>query len=481
MTEIPIKLFAVAVFFAWVPAILCMFALMRPRRAVIAAFVAGYLLLPEIVYRFHAVPDVNKGTLTAFGVLLGSLIFDGARLFRVRPRLIDLPWFILMLVPIGASLSNDLTFMDGLSASLNLFFRWGLAYWIGRAYITDWEGIRELSLGIIIGALAYVPLCWWEIRMSPQLHGWIYGPLFTSFRTDTYLFGVQLFGFRPNVFLADGLTVTMYMGISAVLAYWAWMSGSPKRLLGMPMGAIALTLIITAFFSKAVGGIVLMGLGMTVLTLTRWPKTRLPALILMLAAPAYVTLRSAGDWSGEVLVNAANAVSPTRAESLEFRLRNENLLTAKALQHPLLGWAGWSRSHVYDLENNDITIIDGLWIILIGETGLLGLAAFTTMVIGSAILLWKRIPTRYWSDPACSAAVALAVVITMYMIDSLFNSTFNPVTALAIGAVASIGAVAKSVFSRSAQRSVPFATPAYAGATALVASPKDLPYVYSTY
>jgi hypothetical protein len=479
MMEIIVKPFAWAVLIAWIPAILAMFAFMRPRRAVIAAFVGGYLMLPEVFYRVHTLPDANKASLTALGVLLGSFIFDGGRLLKVRPRLIDLAALGVMLAPMAASLSNGLGIMDGFSASFNVIFRWGLAYWIGRAYFTDWEGARELALGIIIGALAYVPLCWWEIRMSPQLHGQIYGPVFTSFRTDSYLFGVQLFGFRPNVFLADGLTVTMYMGVAAVLAYWAWMTGSPKKLLGVPMGMIAAVLTFTAFFSKAMGGIALMVIGMGVLTMTRWPKTRLPMALLMLAVPAYISLRASGDWSGDFLVQRAQDVSPARGQSLEFRLHNENLLSAKAMQRPMFGWGGWSRSHVFDMEERDITIIDGLWILLLGETGLFGLAAFVLMGIGSAMLLWKRVPTRFWSDPACAAPVALAVVVVLYMIDSLFNSTFNPVTVLAIGAVVNMSGLAKTAFSRQAQRGVPVTAPARP--VALVARPNDLPFVYSGY
>ena len=481
MNDVEIKLTAIIALAGWVPAVLLMFALMRPRRAVILAFVAGYLLLPDFNFTLHTLPDINKVSLSALGVVLGSFLFDGGRLLAVKPRMIDLAWLTLICVPMATSLSNGLGIMDGFSSSLNLLFRWGVAYWVGRAYFTDWESVRELAMGIVLGGLLYVPLCWWEIRMSPQLHGYLYGLTFTSFRADTYLFGVQLFGFRPNVFLQDGLTVTMYMGVSAVLAYWAWMTASPRRLLGMPMGMIAIVLIITAFFCKAVGGIVLMTLGITLLSLTRWPKTRMPILILMLAAPAYITFRSAGDFSGDALVQAATVLSPARADSLKFRIKNENMLTQKALQQPLLGWGGWSRSHVYDLEDHDISIVDGLWILLLGEAGILGLGAFTFMVIGSAMLLWRRIPTKFWTDPACSAAVALAVVITLYMIDSLFNATFNPVASLAIGAVASIGAVAKTVFSRRPTRAASLTAPAYGGAAAVVASPKDLPYVYSTY
>jgi hypothetical protein len=507
MIEQAISFFGLVVLVAWVPAILVLFALMRPRHAVIAAFVVGYLFLPEQSFRFQTMPSIDKVSLTALGVILGSFIFDGGRLLSVRPRLIDLAWVVLLTSPIATSLSNGLGLMDGLAASLTLLFTWGLAYWIGRAYFTDWEAARELAMGIVLGGLAYVPLCWWEIRMSPQLHGQLYGMLFTSFRADTYLFGVRLFGFRPNVFLADGLRVTMFMGVCSVLAFWAWMTGSPKRLLFMPMGWVTLILIVTAFFCKALGGILLMTTGISVLLMTRWPKTRLPALLLILAAPAYMAVRSAGDWSGDLLLEAANVMSHARADSLAYRLKMEGMLTQKAMEQPLLGWGGWNRSHVYDLfDHHDRTVADGLWIITLGQFGFIGLAALTILISGPGLLLWRRVPTRFWTDPACAAAVGLGVITALYMVDSLFNATFNPVASLAVGAVASLGGLSKSVFSRQSlarQGSArPAAGPAPAGRAPLpptafagtaaalafgrggadvVASPKDLPYVYSTH
>src|SRR3954454_23555240 len=82
--------FALIVLCAWVPIVLCMFAFLPPRRAVIAAFVSGYLFLPALSLHFSTIPDVNKSSLTAVGVILGSMIFDGGKLFAFRPRLIDL-------------------------------------------------------------------------------------------------------------------------------------------------------------------------------------------------------------------------------------------------------------------------------------------------------------------------------------------------------------------------------------------------------
>lgn len=464
------NIFALALIWAWVPLILCLFALLSPRRAVIAAFVIGYLFLPDLNRHYPTLPDINKVSLTAVGVILGSLLFDGGRLFAIRPRWIDLACLTLCLSPIATSLLNDLGVMDGFAASLTVITKWGLAYWIGRAYFTDWEATRELAMGIVLGGLAYVPLCWWEIRMSPLLHGQIYGWTFLSFRKDS-----GLFGYRPNVFLADGLTVTMFMGCATILASWAWMSRSPRKLVGVPMWAIVGLLLVTTVFCKALGGLVLMAAGIGALSIVRWPRTKLAILALMFIAPTYVLVRTSGVFSGERLVEMAQQVSEERAKSLAFRLKNEGPLMDRALEQPWFGWGGWSRSHVIDPETGkDLTIVDGLWINTLGERGIVGLAALMVMVLGSAFLLWRAVPTKFWTDAACAAPGALAVVITLYMIDGLFNATFNPIASLAVGAVASMSLAARRAFKPELGRN------ADAQAMQVVSSVRDLPYLSST-
>ena len=82
-------------------------------------------------------------------------------------------------------------------------------------------------MGIIIGGLVYIPLCWWEIRMSPQLHWQIYGVTFNSFRRDSGLVPDS----APMSSSPTRLTVTMFMGVCTLLAYWAWLTKSPRKLL----------------------------------------------------------------------------------------------------------------------------------------------------------------------------------------------------------------------------------------------------------
>jgi hypothetical protein len=463
------NIFALSLIWSWIPLILCLFALLSPRRAVIAAFVIGYLFLPDLNRHFQTLPDVNKVSLTAVGVILGSLLFDGGRLFAIGPRWIDLACLSLCLSPIATSLLNGLGIMDGFAASLTVITKWGLAYWIGRAYFTDWQATRELAMGIVLGGLAYVPLCWWEIRMSPLLHGQIYGWTFMSFRKDS-----GLFGYRPNVFLADGLTVTMFMGCATLLAYWSWICRSPRKLLGIPMWGIVALLLATTVFSKALGGLALTTAGIAALTAVRWPRTKVAVLGLILVAPTYALVRTSGEWSGQRLVEMAQQISEERAKSLAFRLKNEGPLMQKALEQPWFGWGGWSRSHVIDPESGvDLTIVDGLWINMLGERGIVGLGSWMVMVLGCAFLMWRAVPRRFWTDAACAAPVALAVMIALYMIDGLFNATFNPVASLAVGAVGSMSLTARRAFQSDKVRQPD------AQATQVVSSVRDLPYLRS--
>ena len=82
---------------------------------------------------------------------------------------------IWCLCPIASSLSNELGLYDGLSMSLVQIVRWGLPYSIGRLYFGDQEGLRELTIGIVIGGLLCVLPCIYEFRMSPRLQVQVYG------------------------------------------------------------------------------------------------------------------------------------------------------------------------------------------------------------------------------------------------------------------------------------------------------------------
>ena len=145
------------------------------------------------VYSIPGLPDWTKTSATSISLMLGLLIFDFNRILAFRPRWIDLPMALWCLLPLPSSMANGLGFYDGFSTSLNQVFTWALPYLFGRIYLGDAEGLRELAIGLFIGGLVYVPLCAYEIRMSPQLHSMVYG-----FHQHSFLMTHRFGGWRPS-------------------------------------------------------------------------------------------------------------------------------------------------------------------------------------------------------------------------------------------------------------------------------------------
>ena len=51
-----------------------------------------------------------------------------------------------------------------------------------------------IAVGIFIGGLVYAPLCLIEMRLSPQLHRWIYG-----YMANAFAHSVRGEGYKPTV------------------------------------------------------------------------------------------------------------------------------------------------------------------------------------------------------------------------------------------------------------------------------------------
>ena len=432
--------FAHIVMIAWIPLVIGLFAVMPARRAVIASFLCAWLFLPMIGYDLPGLPDYTKMSATCVGVLLGVALFDGARLLSFRARLIDLPMAAWCLCPFASAISNGLGAYEGISAVLANAITWGLPYLIGRLYFSDQAGLRELAIGIFIGGLIYVPLCLFEIRMSPKLHQMVYGFHQHSFG-QTLRFG----GWRPTVFMQHGLMVGMWMAAAALIGLWLWMTGAVKRLWNIPISWLVLGLLATTVACKSTGAVALLVIGAAALLAAGKLKTLLPVLCLLAVPPAYMALRASGAWTGESAVAlVSDAVGADRAQSLDTRFRNETMLADKALRRPVFGWGRFGRSRVYDRTGEDISVTDGLWIITLGESGLAGLAAFTAIFLVPPVVLLRRVPARRWGSAAGAPIVAFCMLAIIYTIDNLLNGMVNPIFTLAVGGLSGVVMMARA-------------------------------------
>ena len=430
--------------YGWIPLVLFLFTVLRPRHAVIVAYIGGWLFLPMFEIDLKGLPPYSKVSATAYGVLFGALLFDLPRLLTFRPRWFDLPIVLWCVAPLFASLSNKIGayggWYDGLSACLSEIVMWGIPYFLGRVYFSDWEGVRELAIGVFVGGLIYIPLCLIELRLSPQLHRWTYGYHQHSF-AQVRRFG----GYRPMVFMQHGLACAMWMTTASIVGLWLWSSGAVKKIFHVPMYALVPPLIVTAVMCKSAGALVLLFVGIATFYWIRATRNALPLLALIAFIPSYVALRSSATWSGQELVDMARVVfNEKRAASLETRLDAENLLTEKALKQPAFGYGRWNRNRVYDEKGRDLAITDGMWVIVLGQAGFTGLISVMTVILLPALLYWRRVPPRWWMHPMAAAGASFAVLLPLHMVDNLWNAMLNPIYILVIGSLMALGSTVRA-------------------------------------
>ena len=289
----------------------------------------------------------------------------------------------------------------------------------------------------IVSGLVYVPFVLIEMRLSPQLHRWVYG-------YHQHLFEqTARFGFwRPMVFMQHGLMVAFWMASIAIMSFWMWRTGSVKALshkwlpFEIPFSWITVLFAVITAFMVSVNAWVAFAVGVLTLLASTWLRTRWLLAALILAVPLYALLQSLSVWPTELSVDfVTGLLGQERAQSLEFRYFNEEYLTDHALEQPIFGWAGWGRQHV---EINDYglrTVADSLWVTFLGKFGTIGLVSLMLTILLPAIVFVVRYPTWLWIHPTLAPAAALSVTLVLYMLDGLLNAMINPLFMLTAGAI----------------------------------------------
>jgi hypothetical protein len=439
--------------YGWIFVAIGLFALMTPRRAVLAAYLLAWLFLPQAGIPFKGFPDLDKISATGLGALIGVVLFDAGRLLRFRPSWVDLPIVVWCLVSIPSALNNELPagassqLYDGLSGVVKDIFLWGIPYFIGRLYFNDLASLRELAIGLFLGGLIYIPFCAYELKMSPQLHQMVYG-----FHPSNFLMTIRFGGWRPMVFMQHGLMVGMWMTSASLVGVWLWRTGALKSIFHIPISVLVVMLIVVTVLCKSTGAIVLLGLGLAILFANSTLRSSAVLVVALSLTPLYMFVRAEGLWDGRALIDVAKMISDERADSIAGRLENEDMLIEKASTKPWFGWGGWGGWRVYDQKTGeDITVSDGMWVIARGEKGMVGLVSVTAVVLLPFAILLRRIPARYWSTVAGGPPAALAMLLMLYSIDNLFNAMLNPIYLLAAGGLSGFYLAAPHILKEAAR------------------------------
>jgi len=425
-------MFAAIALFGYIPFAFLLFVFLPPRKAVIYDFLLAWLFLPMSHLSVHGFTDLNKTSAACVGTLAGAIVFDSATLFSFRPKVWDLPMLVWCICPFISSMGNHMGLYDGISAVAYQVTAWGLPYFIGRIYFNDLQGLRELAIGIVAGGLVYAPLCWFEIRMSPQLHVWVYG-----YHQREFSQAERYGGYRPMVFMQHGLAVAMWMATTALTAFWLWWSKAVDKILGISMGWVSLLLVGTTSCLRSVGAEFLMLLGLLTLILIGSTKSKIWIILLTLIPPAWIIIRTTNIWDGQNLVHFMEQYDQRSADSLGIRFHSERVLSIRALEQPVYGWTPWFFLNQQEtVEQNGVP--DQMWIIALGHFGLIGLVSMTVALLMPIWIVAWRIPVRYWRHPGAAPAAAMAVLVTLHMCDNLFNAMVNPIFIICAGGLTAL-------------------------------------------
>lgn len=330
--------FATLVVLGWIPFGILLFSMMRPRTAVLTAYLGAWLFLPlKAGLAIRMLPNIDKVTASSMAVWLGVMLFDPARLFSFRFKWYDIPMAWYCITPAFSSIANGLGYWDAISVVVGQLVVYGIPYYIGRVYFNDWDGFRALAIGIFVGGVIYVPFCLYEIRMSPQLHRMVYGYIQHDI-AQTYRMG----GYRPMVFMQHGLAVGFWMTAATLIGIWLLVTGAMKTLWNIPLMFIVPVLFVTTILCKSTAGAIFLMVGIGALFAIKFSKTAIPLYCLILVPPTYMYLRASGTVTGEYFVDkVTETMGEERGHSIWTRVNAENLLSEKAMETPTFGHGRW--------------------------------------------------------------------------------------------------------------------------------------------
>jgi hypothetical protein len=404
-------------------------------RGILYVVLGGMMWWPEgAIIKFPMMPEFDKHRIVLVALII-ALVFG-----RMPTKNKAEWWWYYMitgcfLTGVAAWLFNSDPIQYGPRTVLGITFKdgmyVGISEMLGPVFL-GFFGMRtyrsEKHLDMLVTVLACAGLIYAvpvliEVRMTPQVHRWIYGYHANANFTQMFRFG----GYRPQVCMAHGLGASLFVfacACAATLAartnttvssvLWKW---TGKR--------AAWALVVAVIVCKSTGVYVY---SLVALPLIRWfsAKTMMrTAVIITTLVCAYPYLRITQIFPKQTILDYAAKIEEERMHSLKFRFDNEDILIEHALKRPWFGWGGnYGRNRVYSDWGDDLTVTDGGWIIAFGSGGYVGLILYLGLPAFSVFTVARRLP-KIRDTKQRNALAGLALALTFTLLDVLPNGSFN--------------------------------------------------------
>lgn len=414
----------------WFPLVALFYTFMRPTTATCWAIVGGALLLPEqIAYDLPTIPELTKRTVPYYATFLVVVIKFRDRLRAARPlRGIDGLFALMLVGTIGTVLTNGdptgfgrygaigLGPYDVIVGAADDLVRVYFPFLVGRTMFRNERDLRDLLRFMAVAALLYTPLALFETVMNPVLHKWVYGWRCVDFRMT-----MRMGGYRPSVMYSSGLSFARFLVMALIAAIALRRAKQP---VGKLPSALAVSiLVVMVIAARSTGAWVLAAIVVPIAMFAGIKRQRTVSLVLGAIVVGYPLLFATGMFPHESITAFGYSINEERGSSLEDRFEQEELLTNKVASRPLFGWGGYSRAHEFDpVTGEDITVVDGEWLLVFSERGVTGFLAWFGLYLCSLWVLFRRFD-ELPRGPALYLFSGASLAIATMSVDMLLNST----------------------------------------------------------
>ncbi len=418
--------------------------------AAIWSLLGGLMLLPSgLELNYPLLPPLDKTSIPAISTLLLCWMKGAPTRGPRQSLLVYLLAAGYIFSPVLTSLGNSYELQNAKGsipgfypldavkyAGLNLITL--APFYVGSRVLHTQDGRMLLLKTLPAAMLIYSLPMLFELRMSPQLHTWIYG----YFPNDAFSQQIRGSGFRPVVFFPHGLALAFFTALTLLASLV--LVRLKTRTFHFPAGGVAGYFGVLLLFCKSLGPLAYAVLLAPIVLFTRprvWVMISIPLLLMVCVYPA---LRGNGLAPTQIISKAANSISPDRSASFRTRVVNEEMLLAKANQKPMIGWGTWGRNRVFDRETGrDISVTDGGWIIRFGMFGWLGYVTLFGLFAAIGLQALRAVDSKI--TPGNVSLAGLTLMLAVYVVDQVPNANPMSLTFLIAGA---IGTAARARASR---------------------------------
>jgi hypothetical protein len=408
----------------------------RPEETAMNFLVGTTLFMPVgAALKLPLMPTLDRNTLPFLCVFImysvrRSGVLGKIRLGRGADRLV----IIAMLCAIGTYLTNTdriaiakyrplfalgLGPQDAFAFIRDDVVGLGIPLILGRMLVrTPEQGVHVLK-AFAGGGLAYAIPILIELRVSPQLHYWIYGTHPTTDFNMVFRWG----GYRPLAFMPNGLAVAMFMCMATLAMITLARMG--RKFHGFSAKKLAIFLLVLFVACKSTAAIAYAALAAPLIYFTKPRKQVRVGMILGLVFLIYPALRAMELVPDKALVELVEKYTDEdRAGSIASRFHSEELLLTKVRQgHLAFGWGGYGRPNAYDDYGISQSIFDGFWITEMSHRGVIYLVCISLMLIWPILLARKRV--RRITDVEQRAVMGgLSLMLGVAVLDLIPNGLF---------------------------------------------------------